>query len=1443
MIYLRAGYTVESFYHSLVKEEGLTNLLVNASHFKVKGLSEHITQDIGLFKVVANMISRGAPTRMSISLERTFAQVFNLTEKVSDITGAISFEPSDKSPDLKLLKRAAYIIDPHFSVDQLKRDYEKTWEQLDSSYEEDFLFERLLQILGQPIANAAIQLIETQRPVQSAINPSYAQQLLKQDFSRQRLDFTLEYPQTIGEYKGTIIEVDGPHHEQEGQKILDQNRDRATHQNGWAPTLRLKVTEWQKLSQKLVPLKKALQHEVFKPYLQNLEDPLYLTSNGKQAIVALLAPIGIARLQQTLLQLWLTGQVSYLQKTLKIAVVERDIPCAALAVEDLYQLLEHLNACIESPIALPEVELTVFSDSQYAVPGISADHVRPVDEIAQCDEQFDVVCEISLLRRVFSPAQFPFPRQPHHYLQICSVHAHYEKTRLLTSEHLHFKDLTEKLENDHYKVIEEQLAPMKYLLQSLFRKRSFRPGQLPILNLALGAKPVIGLLPTGGGKSLTYQLAALLQPGHVLVVDPIKSLMHDQLEGLRQNLITNSTYLNSSVRGEDRLMANEDIQEGRSQFVFVSPERLQIPGFRSQLTALYQQQRFFSYAVIDEAHCVSEWGHDFRTAYLSLGENIRRYCLTADQTPIPVFALTATASFDVLADVQRELSPMDGSIIGDESLVQLHSTKRHELQFKVERVTIRNKIEELEAIKGRPVREIELTKLVGEAKHARLNQSLLNVPRQTAHFNENPQECLENEELASTDFDKMQLKKMRFDDSFLLDNQHAGIVFCPHRSWYFGVTDTFANPARKAGVLENLPEVFTHKGAFMGAEDDLADELNIKNQNLFKANELNLLVATKAFGMGIDKPNIRYTVHITHPQSIESFVQEAGRAGRDRKIAICHIIVSDEKLFTKTRREGEPYDDRERISLDHKQLLYFHNNSFRGQEREKRNIYELLTEVRYPEQKELNKLQDYLADEQGLALNLTLNVQDNGVAFLNAKLKDGAVLGGVRLTDFRLYYNHASLPEDKCLPVLRQITAALRLLIPEGIENIADWLESGITAATRPGIEPTLDALKIGKPFELTIGFNTDIAYFTKKLKQTVEYYQGGAIDLGDLKLHSASNVEDFLDQLYTKFPTLRAKAENDKQVEKLLRADYNRMRDKSDTEKAIYRLLLLGIINDYSVDFNAHTYQLYGRKCDDESYLKNLENYLLRYYSEKRTAELIKQVYQYKGDTLMHKCLNFLISFIYREIESKRYQAIGAMQAACTEGIEKGNVPFKEYIDLYFHSKYAREQYEVDGADASLLNHTDKGRRKDLQIVWNFIDLVNKDQGAQLNNLKHLRGACLRILNAATARAPLLLLKAYAGFIIEFNRQDLSEKQLEDTQQAFLQGMLDYRQDELADEEDFNQAIERYRALLLENCSEVQLGEFIDNTIALLRLKAQVAWLQNFNQHFLHDYTRANQY
>jgi ATP-dependent DNA helicase RecQ len=1442
----RGSYCFESYFKEvkLSRDSSLINAL---NSFKVKTLSptkkSDNSGDTRIAKVLSNLISRGCMTRMSINLERKFAELLSEKEIIKEQSGSISFD-KDRLSNHSRYTDSFYIINPDANVNAYLNEYEQSWEKLDSSFEEDFLYRKLPSLLSPSNAKIAIQLIEPQRKITDLVDKKFAQKWMSRAFQQQQADFVLEYPELIDERKGLIIEVDGPHHEAEGQRILDEDRDRATYQNQWEATKRIKVSEWGRISILIKDIEAKLNHITFTPYRKNIESPLYAEKESRLMQFAALAPISIARIQKVFLETIIDSSISLEQDTLNIGVIEQDISCALWAIDDLLTQIEHLNVLSTIKIQLPKITLAVKVNPKYSIDKYNEIELHSNLTLAEFNQsdKFDLIIDHAILNKVFPETPAELENKTKNLRVVRSSFNTTTESAIHTDQSIIYKEFAKRIDNDKFEIDSTLTESLKFFLQSIFRKHDFREGQLPILCLALQSKTVIGLLPTGGGKSLTYQLASFLQPGLVLVIDPIKSLMHDQLEGLHDNLIDSCTYLNSSVQNEARELALNHIANGTKQIIFISPERLQIESFRRMLDSLSERQIHFSYAVIDEAHCVSEWGHDFRTSYLSLGENLRKYCKTATGKPIPTFALTATASFDVLADVQRELSPMTGDPIGDDSLIQLESVKRNELQFVIHKVSVEEdiKIKQKEN-QDRKLNDWDYMKMIGSKKHLALSQAINQIAEKIQSYNNAPTKILEQEDLSS--FDRIHISNFQT-TGFTTNVQNGGVIFCPHKSWYFGVTDRYKNPDRRLGVAENIPISSHLVGTFHGADSD--DELtqsrietdNITNQNSFKKNQINLLVATKAFGMGIDKPNIRYTFHLNYPSSIESFVQEAGRAGRDGKLAVCNIIFNDEPLFKKPNRENE--DSAELVSLDQKLLYSFHNNSFKGQNKEKRSINELLNNIRFPSRRTLDTLKERVSDDLGLQLNFWTT--RNSPNYLNiASAEDRLKYGAINLENGRCYFNFAEHPEEIGRPILNQVLTTLHDVKPAHL-TLVEWCNSTQEASQGKGILKLHDELQFNEPFELVIGFITDQEYFIKNIAKILSDLTGIEFKKEDLyKLKNSGSGADFIESLFQNTPGLK----NTLDAAEIIRIQdiYDRLRDKADTEKAIYRLLTLGIIEDYAVDFNQNTFTLWGRKLEDRDYLKNLSNYLLRYYSEKRVTQLMEEVEnrQVPENKTLFKCLSFLIDFVYKEVEEKRFRSIGAMREACVIGEERGNLAFKEHIDLYFHSKYARADYEIDGEEASLLKLSDKGKIKSIGLVWDFIEIVKKDRGSQIDNLKHLRGACTRILNAANETAPLQLLKSYATILIEINRDAPSKDQITDAQKLFIDSMLSFRKDELSKNEDFILAIDLFKGYLLESLEANRLEEIIDDAIELLKLKVHSEWTQNFSQNFLNGYKSTN--
>jgi ATP-dependent DNA helicase RecQ len=443
-----------------------------------------------------------------------------------------------------------------------------------------------------------------------------------------------------------------------------------------------------------------------------------------------------------------------------------------------------------------------------------------------------------------------------------------------------------------YSPIEQVSPPLSpsdqtllFLLQYIFRFREFSDEQRDAIKRVLAGKDTLALLPTGAGKSLIYQFASLLLPGRTIVIDPLLSLMDDQVEGLKAKGIDRITAINSNTTTKVRTQLIQLLGQGEYLFAFVSPERFQIKEFRLALRAL-TSHTCVSVIVIDEVHCVSEWGHDFRPAYLNLGRTARKYCAAEDGSVPPILGLTGTASRAVLRDVQRELHLQDF-----DSVVTPKTFDRENLHFMVLSAKSSEKWGRLEGLLGQRL------------------PSLFGVT--TGQF---------------------------FGPNG--DSTYAGLVFCPHVNGSFGVVQI----ATKLNQELRIPVSF-YSGKVPdghGSGEYAREKTEVARK--FKRNKIPVLACTSAFGMGIDKPNIRYTVHYGIPGSIESFYQEAGRAGRARteplEPAYCCIIVSNDDparaerlLSMRTSVEGVAQvvkDTNYADSDDTIRRLFFHVTAFRG---------------------------------------------------------------------------------------------------------------------------------------------------------------------------------------------------------------------------------------------------------------------------------------------------------------------------------------------------------------------------------------------------------------------------------------------------------------------------------------------------------------------------------
>ena len=347
-------------------------------------------------------------------------------------------------------------------------------------------------------------------------------------------------------------------------------------------------------------------------------------------------------------------------------------------------------------------------------------------------------------------------------------------------------------------LVMQEFSPEKdknNVLKEYFGYDSFRDGQDTLIDSILSGRDTVGIMPTGAGKSLCYQIPALMLPGVTLVISPLISLMKDQVAALKQAGVA-AAYINSSLSQRQMDMALENAAAGKYRIIYVTPERLGTQRFIN----LSQCMRI-SLIAVDEAHCISQWGQDFRPSYLAIPDYI-------DKLPVrpKVCAFTATATLRVRSDISRIMRLR-------EPFMCVTGFDRPNLYYRV---------------------------IQPKSKKAEL-MALMNDYR-----------------------------------------GKSGIIYCATRKDVETVHDML--------LLEGYPVTRYHAG--------LSDAERLRNQEAFQRDEKPIMVATNAFGMGIDKSDVRFVVHFSMPGDLESYYQEAGRAGRDGDSAECTLLYGKQDIFT-----------------------------------------------------------------------------------------------------------------------------------------------------------------------------------------------------------------------------------------------------------------------------------------------------------------------------------------------------------------------------------------------------------------------------------------------------------------------------------------------------------------------------------------------------------------
>lgn len=1507
----KAGYFLESVWKELKKLSK-----DETADLKIKGLLENLTTfesvttlnlnrpaDINsLLAVANNLVTRGTPTLCSIFVEEAIANSIKRTVKTIEY-GTIKFPFANFDYTTDILFNALHFILPktEATVEQLYTA------DLDSDFEKNFLISLI------PTEHSYLkQLFQHQRK----------RKTFNETVARGRVDFSLEIPYiskspvklnrykdnvSIKNKKQFVVEIDGAAYHSE---TVDNFRDAQINDILKAEEIVNRITEGNLGKDLNKLIEKISDDEYLKIIKDNFNSNLDTTLN-----TLLFTPICIARIQKVLIE-YLICNYDLLKtenKPLSIAIIEQDVPCAELAIKDLTHLFENLVALENKDTWLPKFELTVVASKTFESSPLKANDTLQSLPISE-HTKFDLVIDVSVFKRegIFNSDFIA----SHNKITIRSSHFTLKETMntVCSANLIYYREIAKAINNEEHEIDEEAENILKYFVQNIFRKENFREGQLPILNRALACKPVIGLLPTGGGKSLTYQLSALLQPGITLVVDPIRSLMKDQFDGLVEIGIDKCDFINSTLSTSQRTyIQKHELPFGQKQFIFLSPERFVIEDFRTAINTTISNKNYFAYCVIDEVHCVSEWGHDFRVPYLNLGINAQNICKTKTDDKVVLFGLTATASFDVLTDIERELQigKTDGNAV-----VRYENTLRDELNYQIieTEVFLKDKGGKVEPIKTDwQISDSNWKKFVGNLKQQSIKSSITKGEEKITKFNNEQvlRELLEitfnqylprnlrekylnkfkekenPEKLAVDFFINEMLPKLLIEWKPILqkigDEYNYGIIiFCPHKNGALGVKD----------VAEYLEGQIPNEsiGTFVGSSDDdevfkkkksgnkTEDEISFENLALFKENKQSIMVATKAFGMGIDKPNIRFTYHINTPSSIESYVQEAGRAGRDKKVSISTIFYN-RQLFINTDKKltyigKEPNDSTQNRSsfynLDRDVLLYFFYNSFKGIDKEIVMINELLNEIYSPLITNLKTLEGFI-NENISDVEITLDLpkppkpsKTDYTDFLF--IKNGTEnIGKIQLSN-RIIFSNSEIEKY----IIGELTK--NNLVSK--DDCRKWLSSiNENNIAKEGIETIFSKKKLDESINLLIPFENkfhskiDKNNFPKRITENTLSPDYVALLLSNKSMFDiqASSIPyilfiekvlnalnenldfiEFINSFDTLHPTNIDLLKKDIQLKDF----YYSPRSKADTAKAVYRLNSLGIIDTYTINYQDKYYSVSARKKSVTNHFEILEELFTRYTSQQRAKLLIEKVKEEQNGRSIYKtCTVALTNFVYDLVAKKRLQAIDDMIDLCEmsqseiekltgEKIELPKNPtiqnqvIKEEIYYYFNAKYSRKDNQaIEKGIIVLASLPDDFNKLNFEeLVWKYIVLTDTDESGEFRtNVKHLRGSAQKMLRAYPEVPEFMVLKSFSLFILSETTPSLLDDAKDEIVKALeLQNL---EGDELIN------FIERFIASVKEHYQGAEIEEAFNEILGAAVLNNQLKKIISFNNKFLENY------
>ncbi|MCZ7558580.1 MAG: hypothetical protein M5R41_19505 [Bacteroidia bacterium] len=1012
--------------------------------------------------------------------------------------------------------------------------------------------------------------------------------------------------------------------------------------------------------------------------------PLLSTQEGKQLLQVLHTPLGVARIQKVVLENLLSGQLSLAAQEWDITVIERDIPCAALAVEDLTRLLDRLFILEGAGRRLPAINLKVyctadFADSPlHAVSGCRPTVLASGQAIAPCT----LVLDVSMLHTADIPdEEIPLPDAPS--IRIRSVMSGKEREKFRSASAVVYKGAGRGASAD-FEITAEAEAALRGLQDDVFGCSAFRQGQLEFLSRMLRAEQVIAAMPPAAGKTMPVLLASVLQSAPTVIVAPSSDMLTDTAAALDEAGIDAYVLLREEARREERLAALGALSKGNALIGLIPANLFDSEDVRNALMDARREGVVFARAVIDEAQSCSEWSHDARYAMQHIAGRICAAATTAPFRHVPLAMLTASMSPRVHSHLLRQLATAQQHARAEGAWLLL--------------------------LPGALPPDVRLVPVVtsstgSQEQATEIRQLLEALPKALqAGASDNSTETPSSDN--------------GLDQLFSTHGEGAAVVFVPAAA---NVSARYG--AERQGLAEILDASPFRTARYTGQD---CEGVHVGRQILrdaagerkrFSRGEANLLVSTRAWGIGSHRPGVRATIHVQPSPSIARLLQECGRAGHDGGPALCYVCIPKSVL----KRNAAESRKREESALHH---------GFSTSAREKQILSDLLKEITYPEDTNTSRIANLLSDEFGTGI-LTAYWQRNLDERLYLQTRRGEVLGYIDLVALTVVrdtnYSDQTFAREALEFAFRQSIAEAG-----SGPSLSAWVSATFPSDADDGILRQMKDFDIGASFTLRIGFENDKEPILTQIHSLLWRRAEIEIQRKILSEISADTWESFVAQIEDRTQQQGVFSRLDQDLGLALRQMFLKIRSRADTERAILRMMALGAVTDVVANPASRRFALTINVRRDAEYREALQHYVRMLMPEKDAERVLQVLPTYTGDSVLEQCLFFLIDHLYRWIgEYHDREATDLDVLLHTVMREDGPQRFHTTAVHTSTSRYARP----DELPRVL---TLEGQEQLRELLLIAEGLEADGPGGVLEHVRHLRRSC-EILSPFHAHSALL--------------------------------------------------------------------------------------------------------